>query len=291
MRFQKYQALGNDYLVLDPTEGTELPGAAQIRLICDRHYGVGADGLLFGPLPASEAGFGLRLFNPDGGEFEKSGNGLRIFARYLLDRGLVGAEPFVLHTPGGPVTARIQEGGRRVTIDMGLCRFDSTAIPVAGPPREVLDEEMIIAGQSLRYSAATLGNPHCVLLRERVSAEEAQRLGPLVEREPRFPNRTNVQFVQVLDRSSIQIEIWERGVGYTLASGSSSCAAAAVAHRLGRCGAEVAVHQPGGVIDIRLAADGSVTMAGAVTHVCTGTMAGEASGSPLPALGAGRPKL
>jgi diaminopimelate epimerase len=218
----------------------------------------------------------LRLFNPDGCEFEKSGNGLRIFARYLLDRGLVGAEPFAVYTPGGPITARVHEGGRRVTVDMGLCRFDSAAIPVAGPPREVLDEEMIVDGQMLHYSAATLGNPHCVLLREKVSAKEARRLGPILEREPRFPRRTNVQFVRVIDRSSIQIEIWERGAGYTLASGSSSCAAAAVAHRLGQCDARVDVHQPGGVIEIQVAKDGSVTMAGAVTHVCSGTLAAEA---------------
>ena len=220
--------------------------------------------------------FGLRLFNPDGGEFEKSGNGLRIFSRYLWDSGLAGTEPFTIATPGGPVTARIQGDGRSVTVDMGRASFDSTQIPVAGPPREVLGETMAVGGEEIVYCAATIGNPHCVVLRDEVSAEEARRLGPLIENEPRFQNRTNVQFLRVVDRSRIQIEIWERGVGYTLASGSSSCAAAAVAHRLGLCDDQIAVEMPGGCIDITISDDRFVTMSGAVTRVGVGYIAGEA---------------
>jgi len=275
MRFVKYQALGNDYLVVGPAELAGEPSKAQVRRLCDRHYGVGSDGLLVGPLPAEGADFGLRLFNPDGGEFEKSGNGLRIFARFLWDEGRVRAEPFTILTPGGRVTAQVMEGGRWITMAMGRVSFDSSVIPVGGPRRQVLDETMVVAGQELRYCAVTIGNPHCVVLREQVNAEEARRLGPLIEHEPRFPNRTNVQFLRVLGRSRIQIEIWERGAGYTLSSGSSSCAAAAAAHRLGLCDARVTVEMPGGCLEISIAEDESVLMAGPVTRVCAGQVADE----------------
>ena len=278
MRFAKYHALGNDYLVIEPVGAGDKLSGRQIQRVCDRHYGVGADGVLLGPYPDAECDFKLRLFNPDGGEFEKSGNGLRIFSRYLWDEGLVGAEPFTISTPGGTVTAQVHEGGHSVTIEMGVISFDSRRIPVRGPEREVLDETMEAGGRTLRYSAATIGNPHCVILCDHISAREAQELGPLIETDARFPNRTNVQFMRVLDRGNIQIEIWERGAGYTLASGSSSCAAAAVAHRLGFCDEAVAVHMPGGVIAISIGDGGAITMTGSVTKVCEGVLALELFG-------------
>jgi diaminopimelate decarboxylase/diaminopimelate epimerase len=278
--FARYQALGNDYLVIDPAD---LPGElspARVRRICDRHYGAGSDGLLLGPFDDAVCDFRLRLFNPDGGEFEKSGNGLRIFARYLWERGLVGEEPFTIATPGGPVMARVDGDGRRVTVEMGTVSFDSRRIPVAGPPREVLNETLVIEGRTFRYCAATIGNPHCVVLCDEVSpgaelGADARRWGPLIEREARFPNRTNVQFMQVLDRANVRIEIWERGVGYTLASGSSSCAAAAVAYRLGLCDSQIAVHMPGGVIDISVSKDLAISMAGPVAKLCEGVLSAE----------------
>ncbi len=272
VEFARYHALGNDYIVIDPVDVGDELSAYDIQRICDRHYGVGADGILLGPYPHTDCDFGLRLYNPDGGEFEKSGNGLRIFSRFLWDRGLVGAEPFTISTPGGTVTAQVHDGGRSVTVEMGTVSFDSRQIPVRGSAREVLDETLQVGEWTLRYSAATIGNPHCVILCERVSAREAQELGPIIETDPRFPNRTNVQFMAVCDRSNIQIEIWERGVGYTLASGSSSCAAAAVAHRLGFCDQEVAVHMPGGVIAISIGDDGAITMKGPVAKICEGVL-------------------
>jgi diaminopimelate epimerase len=276
MHISKYQALGNDYLVVEPGECGHVPAPAEIRLICHRHYGLGSDGLLVGPLEAHTADFGLRLFNPDGSEFEKSGNGLRIFARYLWDKRLVGEEAFTIQTPGGTVTARVHQQGARVAVEMGRVSFNSREIPVEGPARQVLGESMTAGGRLVTYSAATIGNPHCVVLGQEVSPWTARKLGPLLEHDPRFPNRTNVQFMRVLDRANVQIEIWERGVGYTLASGSSSCAAAAVARKLDLCGAEVAVHMPGGIIDITIGTDWSVLMAGAVTRVFEGCLFNEA---------------
>lgn len=276
MRFWKYHGLGNDYIVLDAREvGGELT-AQQIRRVCHRNYGVGSDGILLGPLPAKECDFGLRIFNPDGSEAEKSGNGLRIFSRWLRDTGLAQKAEFTIMTAGGKARARVHEDGRTVTVDMGRVSFDSARIPVAGPRREVLREEMRVGGQTLTYCAATVGNPHCVVLREAASAEEARTLGPLIETEARFPNRTNVQFMQALDRANIRIEIWERGAGYTLASGSSASAAAAVAHRLGLCDPDVTVHMPGGRLAISIGPDFSVTMTGPVTKVAEGTISDEA---------------
>jgi diaminopimelate decarboxylase/diaminopimelate epimerase len=273
--FVKYHALGNDYLVLDPADALDALMPSQVRLICHRHYGIGSDGILLGPLETPDSDFGLRLYNPDGSEFEKSGNGLRIFSRYLWDAGLVQEEPFTILTPGGKVTSQVHKGGRRVTVEMGRVSFDSRQIPVSGLPREVLNEVIVVDEQEFRFCAATIGNPHCVILRDEVSALDAQKWGPLIERDARFPHRTNVQFVKVLDRSNIQIEIWERGVGYTLASGSSSCAAAAVTYRLGLCDAQIAVHMPGGEIDISISQDLAISMIGAVSKVCEGIVSRE----------------
>jgi diaminopimelate epimerase len=275
MRFFKYHALGNDYLVLNPSDLAGELDPVLVRRICHRNFGVGSDGILLGPLESREADFGLRIFNPDGSEAEKSGNGLRIFSRYLWDQGLVEERPFTVDTPGGKVESIVERGGRSVTVQMGQVSFESTRIPVQGNPREVLKEAMVVDGETLVFCAATVGNPHCVVLRENLSEEEARRLGPLIEKDPRFPKRTNVQFMKVLDRSNIQIEIWERGAGYTLASGSSSSAAAAVAHRLGLCGDHITVHMPGGELDIRLSADFSVLMTGPVTKIAEGTLSPE----------------
>lgn len=276
MHVIKYHALGNDYIVIDPAEQPGELTVEQIRRICDRRYGAGADGLLLGPLPTSDADFGLRIFNPDGSEAEKSGNGLRIFARYLWDHSLVGQAPCTIATAGGVVTAQVEPGGRLATVAMGRVSFDSREIPMAGPPREVLDEPMRVGATELRICAATLGNPHCVVLGHEASAEEAQRLGPLIETDPRFPRRTNVQFMQVLDRAHLRIEIWERGAGYTLASGSSACAAAAAAHRLGLCDAQVTVVMPGGSLQVSIAPDRTITQRGPVTRVWAGVLFEEA---------------
>lgn len=275
MRYLKYHALGNDYIVLRPeTFGINLSSDI-VRLICHRNYGVGSDGILYGPLESTSCDFRLRIFNPDGSEAEKSGNGLRIFARSLYDEGLVNEQPFLVETLGGVVSCRVHKGGGIVTVQMGEVRFSSRDIPVAGPPREVLNEEITISGKRFKFCAATIGNPHCVILTDEPSPSDAQSYGPLIENDDRFPNRTNVQFLKVVDRGNIQIEIWERGAGYTLASGSSSTAAAAVAYKLGLCGSDITVHMPGGDISIQFNEGFFATMTGSVTKVCEGIMMNE----------------
>lgn len=267
IRFSKYHALGNDYLILDPQDLDSIPAPRAIERICHRNFGLGSDGILWGPGATDEADFALRIFNPDGSEAEKSGNGLRIFARYLFDTGLVDSKPFTVLTPGGTVICEVSPDGEEITVEMGRVSFDSSVIPVNGPAREVLNETIEVGGESLQFYAATVGNPHCVVPVGSASAEECRRLGPLLERHPLFPNRTNVQFLEVIDRNAIRIEIWERGAGYTLASGSSSSAAAAVAHKMGACDSQITVHMPGGTIAIQIAPDYSITMTGPTTRV------------------------
>ena len=275
MKFYKYHALGNDYIVLDPSEfGIDLT-EEKIRRICHRNYGIGSDGILYGPIETKEADFALRIFNPDGSEAEKSGNGLRIFARYLWDKEKVGTEEFTILTAGGKVKAQVHENGRGVTVEMGQVSFDSAKIPVIGSPREVIAENMEIDSEIIEFSAATIGNPHCVILQDEISEALARRLGPKIETDSRFPNRTNVQFMKILDRTNIRIEIWERGAGYTLASGSSSSAAAAVARRLDLCDSQIKVHMPGGQIDVTISDDFSITMTGSVTKVAEGKVSEE----------------
>ncbi|MFN6517313.1 MAG: diaminopimelate epimerase [Nostoc sp. CreGUA01] len=275
MKYSKYHALGNDYLVISPEDlGFELT-AEKIERICHRNFGIGSDGILFGPLPSNNAKFGLRIFNPDGSEAEKSGNGLRIFSRYLWDNQLVQEEEFDIDTLGGRVKAQVAESGKTVQVEMGRVSFQSEKIPVTGHSREVIQESITVGDQTFSFCAATIGNPHCVIQLPEVTPEIAKQYGCLLEVHPYFPNRTNVQFMQVKDRQNIQIEIWERGAGYTLASGSSSSAAAAVAHKLNLCDSEIAVHMPGGQIAIAITEDFTIAMTGAVTKVADGFMSPE----------------
>lgn len=275
MRFHKYHALGNDYIVMNPADfpGWPAPTVAQIRVICHRNFGAGSDGILWGPLPSKQAKFGLRIYNPDGSEAEKSGNGLRIFSRYLFDQKLVAdAAPFTIEVPGGVVESRVMDGGQRITVEMGRVTFQSDKIPVAGPVREVLDEKFTIQDREFTFCAAGIGNPHCVMVLPEISASLATKYGPDIEVHKNFPNRINVQFLKVLDRQNVQIEIWERGAGYTLASGSSSSASAAVARKLGLVDANLTVHMPGGKIGIEIAPDFAIRMTGPTTRVGEGLL-------------------
>ena len=268
MRFAKYHALGNDYLVLEPKDCPTLFSPEAIRKVCHRHYGLGSDGILFGPIDRADGTFGLRILNPDGSEAEKSGNGIRIFCRHLLEtKRIQEGEEFKLHTLGGVVRCTVFEGGQRIRVEMGKVSFRAPVIPHIGPDREVLGEEIIVSGKTFKYWAATVGNPHCVIPVDTLNPELAKTYGPGLEVHANFPNRTNVQFMKVLDRKNIQIEIWERGAGYTLASGSSSSACAAVARKMGLVDADLTVNMPGGKIVIGIGDDYSIVMTGPTTPV------------------------
>jgi diaminopimelate epimerase len=274
--FVKGHGLGNDYIVID---SADLPGSLtpdQIVRICDRNWGVGSDGILVKVAAWDGADFGLRILNPDGSEAEKSGNGLRIFAKYLHDHGHATRETFTVATKGGRVQCqcRVEAGRVRiVTVEMGRCTFLAPEIPMNGPAREVVSVPLQVDGGNLMVTAVSVGNPHCVIFTERLDEALVRRLGPLVEHHPAFPNRTNVQWARVSSRSAVDILIWERGAGWTLASGSSSSAVACAAVRNGLCDPGlVTVRMPGGTLSIEVRPDWSIRLQGPVEEVYSGTL-------------------
>lgn len=277
--FAKGHGLGNDYLVI---EEADLPGALSteaIVKICDRNWGVGSDGILL-RVPTTRADFGLRIFNPDGSEAEKSGNGLRIFSKYLRDHGHATSDVFTVDTPGGVVECRCQTRNGRVTfvtVEMGQATFKPAEIPMTHAAAEAVGLPLSLGpAGTVTATVVSVGNPHCVVFVDRLDDGETRRLGPLIENHQVFPNRTNVQFAQVLGRDTIEIRIWERGAGYTLASGSSSCGAASAAVKNGHCGhGRVLVRMPGGELAVHVRPDWSLQLEGPVEEVCTGTLTAE----------------
>jgi len=275
--FHKYHALGNDYLVIDPGHTKIHLDAGVVRLLCDRHYGIGSDGILYGPIIENN-GIRLRIFNPDGSEAEKSGNGIRIFSKYLFDAGYVRTRFFEIATLGGTVRVELMDDAANlIKVDMGPVTFQSNRIPMNGPLREAVNEKMMFDGESYAVTCLSVGNPHCVIPVDEPSKGLALKLGPLVENSAIFPNRINMQLLKVIDRNNIRIEIWERGAGYTMASGSSSCAAASAAYKMGLVNSVVKVHMPGGVIDIEIK-DGHVFMTGPVSGISRGTFLDDFAG-------------
>ena len=254
----KYHALGNDYLVLDPRAR---PTAARVRKLCDRNEGVGADGTLSFATPR-HAEFRMRIHNPDGSEAEKSGNGIRIFARAMFDLGYTRKRNFAIETAGGTVAVELSlRGGRvqAVSAEMGRSEVGAT-------------ERLEAAGRSLDVIPVSIGNPHCVVFVENLDPDELLRLGPALETHPRFPERTNVQLARVVSRRRVDLLIWERGAGATRASGSSSCAVAAAAFERGLVDERVEARMPGGTLELRVRPNGSVRMKGPATPVFRGTL-------------------
>lgn len=273
-QFVKSQALGNDYIVLDESQLSRPLTPEVVRIICDAHYGIGSDGILLLTTGAA-ADFGLRIFNPDGSEAEKSGNGLRILAKFLYDHRYTEKQDFTVSTLGGLVHARLHVTNQRVTgitVDMGRATFRSSEIPVAGPPREVIQEALEAGGRQFTVTAVSVGNPHCVIFSEALDPDEVRRVGPLIERHPSFPNRINVQFAKVKSRDRVSILIWERGAGYTLASGSSSCAAAAASVRNGLTDRMLTIESPGGELGVSVGEAWDLTLTGPASEICRGTL-------------------
>jgi diaminopimelate epimerase len=277
--FVKGHGLGNDYLVFQETDLPGPLGTAAIVKICDRNWGVGSDGILL-RVPTTRADFGLRIFNPDGSEAEKSGNGLRIFAKFLRDHGHAKRDVFTVDTPGGVVECQCRTRNGRVTfvtVEMGRATFRPAEIPMTSSAAEAVGVSLPLGDAgTVTATAVSVGNPHCIVFVDRLDDDETRRLGPLIENHRAFPNRTNVQFARVLGRDAIEIRIWERGAGYTLASGSSSCGAASAAVRNGHCDhGRVLVRMPGGELAVHVRPDFTLKLEGPVEEVCEGTLAPE----------------
>jgi len=275
MDFFKYHALGNDYLVVDPQKTSIELTPQSIRLICHRNFGVGSDGILFGPILEHKQ-MRVRIYNPDGSEAEKSGNGIRIFSRYLHETGYVSKSAFTLHTLGGEVRVRIlKDDASLIKVDMGCATFRSDEIPVSGESRDVIDETIVVSGKPYRMTCLSIGNPHCVIPLDDISGELAKDIGPEIENHTMFPNRINVQLIKMIDRNNIRIEIWERGAGYTLASGSSSCAAACAARKLGLADATSTVHMPGGQLAVEIDGNRRIHLTGPASSVAAGNFSAD----------------
>jgi diaminopimelate epimerase len=276
--FFRGHGLGNDYVVMDPKDLSFSLTPSRIKAICDRHWGLGSDGVL-ALVPSKHADFGLRIFNPDGSEAEKSGNGLRIFARYLHATGKTKKRHFTIETKGGLVTIALQVDrhgdASAVTVEMGRATFHPSALPCSLVINELIEQPIEVAGQSLIFTGVSVGNPHCVVFKpvgQSWSREDLLKLGPALENHVLFPRRTNVQLAVPTGPKELFILIWERGAGETQASGSSSCAAASAAVRLGLVKSPVTVKMPGGQLNIEVAKDFSLTMKGPVAEVARGSL-------------------
>ncbi|MGM1064425.1 diaminopimelate epimerase [Saccharothrix sp. Mg75] len=257
--FVKYQALGNDYLLIDPAE-TDLPVApAAVRLLCDRRFGVGADGVLRlpdGPVRADRP-VALHAVNADGSACARSANGVRMVGLHLARRH-PGADRFVVLTPAGESVVDVRdEAAGLVEVDLGPARVDAPG-------------HLTAAGERFDVSVVDNGNPHAVLFLDEVDAGVAHAFGEAVAGHERFPDRTNVQFTTVPGPDVLRIEVYERGAGYTPASGASACAAASAAHARGLTGRRVRVEMAGGVVEVAIGDDGAVRLCGEVEQVCAG---------------------
>ena len=276
--FVKSHGLGNEYIVLDQDNITFELTVKAIQKICNVHFGIGSDGILL-KAPTRKADFGLRILNPDGSEAEKSGNGLRIFAKYLYDHGFTKSKSFSIETPGGIVQAEVVEekNGKAATIkvDMGKAIFESEKIPVKATTAECIDYTLNLEYRDYQINCVSVGNPHCVILKDTLDEKEVKTFGPQIENNPMFPNRINVQFAKVISRSEVEIMIWERGAGWTLASGSSSCAVASVMVKRGLTDRYLTIKMQGGQLKIEIDNDWNIRMTGEVREVATGVLSND----------------
>lgn len=276
--FVKSHGLGNDYIVLNEYEiSFELTEKA-IQKICNIHFGIGSDGILL-KVPSYKADFGLRILNPDGSEAEKSGNGIRIFAKYIYDYKFSRNKIFTIETPGGMVRAEIteEENGKAKTIkvDMGKANFISAEIPVKCKKQECLDETLNLENKDYLINCVSVGNPHCVVIKDELDENEIKQFGAEIENHPMFPNRINVQFAKVISPNEVEVLIWERGAGWTLASGSSSCAVASVVVKKGLTERKMNIKMPGGILKIEIDEAWNLKMVGEVKEIASGFLSNE----------------
>ena len=263
---EKYHGLGNDYLVFDPNKNELELNEANVKMICNRNVGLGSDGILEGPLLGEH--LAMKIWNPDGSVAEKSGNGVRIFAKYLKDAGYVQKKNYELMTDGGIVEITyLNEEGSRLRISMGKLSFVSEEIPVIGERREVINEDMVFGNNLYPATCVSVGNPHCVIPMQEISKELVCKIGVHSESARYFPERVNTEIMKVTDRNNIAIETYERGAGYTMATGTGACAAAAVAYKLGLTENKMLVHMPGGDLQVEIADDWNVYITGDVFYI------------------------
>ncbi len=275
--FVKMHGIGNDFVVIGALDDLPLPEeklSEFARFVCDRHFGVGADGVIW-ILPSQVADFKMRIFNPDGSEAEMCGNGIRCAAKWFYDRDYAKGKAVQVETLAGIKTVWVQEENGKavaVTVDMGEPIFAPSLVPTSlGEGSEAIEVPLSVEGAGTYIvSAVSMGNPHCVVFVNDVDNFPVETIGPRIEHHPAFPKRTNVEFVQVLSRNEMKVRVWERGAGLTLACGTGACASLVIASRTGRTDRKAKVHLPGGTLTIEWRDDGRIYMTGPAVEVFRG---------------------
>ncbi len=277
MRFTKFQGFGNDYLVFEADQLADVADLSDFaKRICSRHYGAGGDGIaIVRPSEDDASDFNVRIFNPDGSEAGMSGNGTRCAASYLFFHGLWSQEHLRLQTRNGVKRYTLLERSDKSFLfrsELGQPKFDNASVPMLtdAPLEQVIEYPLLVAGETLQVTALLIGNPNCCVFVEDFDAVDWRRLGPLIENHERFPERTNVIFIRVRDRSNIEERIWERGVGETESSGTCSCAAVIASVINGKTDRTVNVHAPGGLLPIKWREDNEVILTGTAGVVYSG---------------------
>lgn len=275
MEFVKAHGCGNDFILLEDLEDRMRPSAELVRTLCDRHLGIGADGLIRIAPGGPEADFFMDYYNADGSAAEMCGNGIRCLGKYVADRGLAGGEDLRVLTRAGVKDVRLLRGADgevvRARVDMGKPVFERARIPLAGTG-DPLREPLLLEGHEFMAACLSMGNPHCVIFVDDLDLFPFEEMGPAVERAPKFPERVNAEFVQVLGSDAVRMRVWERGVGETMACGSGACAVAVASAARGATGRRVTVHMPGGAVEIEWGGDDRVSMTGPVEEVFRGTL-------------------
>lgn len=270
MEFTKMHGIGNDFIIINGFRQVPDDPAGLSRRLCERRFGVGADGLILA-LPSDVADARMRIINADGGEPEMCGNGIRCLGKYLWDAGIARRDPMTIETLAGVLTLSVTPGedglARAVTVDMGAPRFDPAEIPVDAPENTVC---VPLDGLDARFFCVSMGNPHAVTFDLYPDDERFRRFGAAMERHPLFPQRANIEFCRLRQDGEVDVRVWERGDGETLACGTGACAVAVAGASLGLAGRDLAVHLPGGALRIRWAEDGRVWMTGPAETVYAG---------------------
>ena len=277
IRFTKMHGLGNDYIYVNGFEENVLEPEAFARFISDRHFGCGSDGLIL-ILPSQKADFRMRMFNADGSEGRMCGNGVRCVAKYVYDHGMTNQTVITLETLGGIKTLEMALGGdgkvATVRVNMGKADLTPSAVPVITNYPDFIHRPVEVGGKTVCLTCVSMGNPHAVVFVEDPMALDLAKIGPLFENHPIFPDRVNTEFIRVLDPHTIQMRVWERGSGETMACGTGACASVVAAVLQGLCprGEDITVHLLGGDVIINYQPDGTVFMTGPAVTIFDGVV-------------------
>lgn len=263
--FEKWQGCGNDFIIIDSRETEKIDAAEKIVQLCDRHFGIGADGVIY-VLPSKVADVRMRIFNADGSEPEMCGNGIRCFAKFLLGEK---SGSLKVETGAGVLTVQLENS--LVTVDMGAPILTPEKIPVSFAKDKVIAEPLAVDGENFKITCVSMGNPHCVIFVDDLSKINLEKIGPQFENHKIFPRRTNTEFVEVLSRNELKMRVWERGSGITMACGTGACATAVAANLNGLAERAVTIHLDGGDLKIDWRTDNHVYMTGAAEKVFAGS--------------------